>query len=346
MTLDIKDRLIEIVREAARLMEEASFEITSKEGYANIVTSTDVAVQEYLCNHLKELLPGSGFLCEEDDIEEVDELTTLQGVQEYRSTGVQTLPSEATNALEPQNLKISKPEQYTWIIDPIDGTANFARGIDQCAICVGLGVQEAKEFSSGVQEYRSVGVQTSPSCSSNLLTEANNSSTTSNSDFPSFGGVRGGSPATIILGIVYIPRTNELFYAERGKGAFRNGKQIHVSDRPFANGILCTALPVYHKEYAPLCSKIILEAFTQCNDIRRFGACAPELCYLAMGRCEMYFEYLLSPWDFAAASLILTEAGGVIADLNGNAPTYLHPSGIVAANNKENLDRMLGIVNS
>lgn len=102
MTLDIKDRLIEIVREAARLMEEASFEITNKEGYANIVTSTDVAVQEYLCKHLKELLPGSGFLCEEDDI---NKLTTHQGVQEYRSTGVQTLPSEATNALEPQNLK-------------------------------------------------------------------------------------------------------------------------------------------------------------------------------------------------------------------------------------------------
>jgi len=337
MTLDIKDRLIEIVREAARLMEEASFEITSKEGYANIVTSTDVAVQEYLCTNLKELLPGSGFLCEEDDIEEVDELTSRQ---------VDKLNASDTNNSSTEQLVNSSTEQYTWIIDPIDGTANFARGIDQCAICVGLGVQEAKEFSSGVQEYRSVGVQTSPSCSSNLFTEANNSSTTSNSDSPSFGGVRGGFPATIILGIVYIPRTNELFYAERGKGAFRNGKQIHVSDRPFANGILCTALPVYHKEYAPLCSKIILEAFTQCNDIRRFGACAPELCYLAMGRCEMYFEYLLSPWDFAAASLILTEAGGVIADLNGNAPTYLHPSGIVAANNKENLDRMLGIVNS
>ena len=197
-----------------------------------------------------------------------------------------------------------------------------------------------------MQEFRSAVVKTSPSEANTLQPHTNNSSTTSNSDFPSFGGVRGGFPTTIILGLVYIPRTGEMFYAERGKGAFRNGKQIHVSDRPFANGILCTALPVYHKEYAPLCSKIILEAFTQCNDIRRFGACAPELCYLAMGRCEMYFEYLLSPWDFAAASLILTEAGGVITDLNGNAPTCLHPSGIVAANNKENLDRMLGIVNS
>ncbi len=253
-----------IVREAAELMMAANFEITHKEGFANIVTSTDVAVQDFLCERLAQILPGSGFLCEEADMNDLS-------------------------------------HKYTWIIDPIDGTANFARGIDQCAICVGLAVKEEKEFSSGVN---------------------------------------------MILGLVYLPRTGELFYAEKGKGAYLNGKQIHVSDRPFANGILCTALPVYHKEYAPLCSKIILEAFTQCNDIRRFGACAPELCYLAMGRCDMYFEYLLSPWDFAAASLILTEAGGVITDLNGNVPTCLHPSGIVAANNKENLDRMLGIVNS
>lgn len=285
-----------IVRQAAELMMAANFEITHKEGYANIVTSTDVAVQDFLCKHLAELLPGSRFLCEEDDI---DELTSRQ--------------VDKLNASETNN---SSTEQYTWIIDPIDGTANFARGIDQCAICVGLGV------TNKVNELAS------------------------NSDYPSFGGARGGFPTTIILGLVYIPRTGELFYAEKGKGAYLNGKRIHVSDRPFANGILCTALPVYHKEYAPLCSKIILEAFTLCNDIRRFGACAPELCYLAMGRCEMYFEYLLSPWDFAAASLILTEAGGVITDLNGNAPTCLHPSGIVAANNKENLDRMLGIVKS
>ena len=282
-----------IVRQAAELMMAANFEITHKEGFANIVTSTDVAVQDYLCKHLAELLPGSGFLCEEEDMNDTS-------------------------------------HEYTWIIDPIDGTANFSRGIDQCAICVGLGV------ANKVDELASKQVnKLNDSEANNSLTEASNSSTR-----------QLVNSLTIILGLVYIPRSNELFYAEKGKGAYLNGKQIHVSDRPFANGILCTALPVYHKDYAPLCSKIILEAFTQCNDIRRFGACAPELCYLAMGRCEMYFEYLLSPWDFAAASLILTEAGGVISDLNGNVPTCLHPSGIVAANNKENLDRMLGIVNS
>ena len=123
----------------------------------------------------------------------------------------------------------------------------------------------------------------------------------------------------MLMGVVYIPRTGEMFHAEKGKGAYLNGKRIKVSSRSFNNAVMCTALPVYHKEYAEVCSRIILEAFGKCNDIRRFGACAPELCYLAMGRCELYFEYLLSPWDYAAASLIITEAGGIISSIDGSA---------------------------
>lgn len=252
----MKEQLIEIVREAAKLMQVDSMEIIEKDGVENIVTSSDLAVQEFLCQHLADLLPGCGFLCEEEDMNDTS-------------------------------------HEYTWIIDPIDGTANYSRGIDQCAICVGL-----------------------------------------------------KHGALMEMGVVYVPRTNELFFAQRGKGAFRNDKQIHVSDRPFSNGVLCTALPVYYKEYTEVCSEIIKDAFLQCNDLRRFGACAPELCYLAMGRCELYFEYLLSPWDFAAASLILEEAGGVFVDLNGNRPTCLAPSGLIAANSKDNLDRMLNIVKS
>lgn len=250
----MKEQLIDIVHEAARLMVVDSMEIMEKDGVENIVTSSDIAVQEFLCQRLAELLPGCGFLCEEEDM-------------------------------------IDTAHEYTWIIDPIDGTANYSRGIDQCAICVGLKHNEQME-----------------------------------------------------MGVVYLPRTEELFFAQRGRGATRNGKEIHVSDRSFENGLLCTALPVYHKEYAEVCSGIIKDAFMQCNDIRRFGACAPELCYLAMGRCELYFEYLLSPWDFAAALLILEEAGGVFTDLEGNKPTFLAPSGIVAANSQSSLDRLLGIV--
>lgn len=247
-------QIIDIVKEAAGLMQTDAFEISKKEGFANIVTSSDVAVQDFLCGRLKELMPDSGFLCEEEDMWDTS-------------------------------------HEYTWIIDPIDGTANYSRGIAQCAICVGLKHNE-----------------------------------------------------DMAMGVVYIPMTGEMFYAEQGKGAFLNGRQIHVSDRPFENSLLCTALPVYHKEYAQMCSDIIVEAFGRCNDIRRFGACAPELCYLAMGRCELYFEYLLSPWDYAAASLIVTEAGGTITATDGSPVKLTQKGGVIAANNAANHKQMADIV--
>lgn len=254
MNIPSLKHIMDIVKDAAELMQTNVFEISKKEGYANIVTSSDVAVQKFLCDRLKELIPDCGFLCEEEDMWDIS-------------------------------------HEYTWIIDPIDGTANYSRGIAQCAICVGL-----------------------------------------------------KHNANIITGVVYIPMTGEMFYAERGKGAFLNGKQIHVSERPFENSLLCTALPVYHKEYAQVCSDIIVEAFSRCNDIRRFGACAPELCYLAMGRCELYFEYLLSPWDYAAASLIVTEAGGIITSADGSPLKLTQKGGVIAANSIDNHKQLTNIV--
>lgn len=248
------DRVKRLVRKASEEMFTDTFEIAHKEGFANIVTSSDLAVQNVLKEGLASLLPGSGFLCEEEDRHQLG-------------------------------------KDYTWIIDPIDGTANYSRGIDQCAICVGLKHHEEMELS-----------------------------------------------------VVYLPRTEELFSAVKGQGAFLNGKAIHVSSRQFADAVMSTALPVYHKEYADVCSEIIKETFKQCNDIRRFGAAAPELCYLAMGRTELYFEYLLSPWDYAAASLIVTEAGGVIANLDGHTPPLTEPSGFLAANSDANLRQLLPIV--
>lgn len=254
-------QLYDIVFEASGLMLTDSFSISQKQGAANIVTSSDIAVQEFLRQRLSTLLPGSGFICEEEDVHDVK-------------------------------------HDYVWIIDPIDGTANYSRGIRECAVCVGLMHASRMEMAA-----------------------------------------------------VYLPRTDELFTAERGKGAFlhhpQTGKasqQIFVSRRPFQDAIMSTALPVYHKEYASICSDIIRETFLQCNDIRRFGAAAPELCYVAMGRSELYFEYLLSPWDFAAASLILEEAGGILCNQEGQPLRFTQPSGVLGANNPENLDRLLSIV--
>ncbi|MGN0224637.1 MAG: inositol monophosphatase family protein [Prevotella sp.] len=248
------EQLTGIVRDASSLMVTDGFQIEQKGGCENIVTSSDVAVQNFLCERLSELMPDSGFLCEEKDIYDTR-------------------------------------HEYTWIIDPIDGTANYSRGIDQCAICVGLKHDEDMQ-----------------------------------------------------MGVVYIPRTGELFHAEKDKGAYLNSNRIHVSSRSFNNAVLCTALPVYYKEYAEVCSKIILDAFCKCNDIRRFGACAPELCYLAMGRCELYFEYLLSPWDYAAASLIVKEAGGIISSMDGSGLCLTKPTGVIAANNTNNYQKLLDIV--
>lgn len=245
---------VSIVRKAASLMRSNSFEVTQKGGFSNIVTSTDLAVQDFLCKELSRLLPESGFFCEEKDLQD-------------------------------------NSQEYTWIIDPIDGTSNYSRGFDQCAICVGLKHQ-----------------------------------------------------TDILLGVIYIPSTDEMYTAEKNRGAFINNTPIHVSDRNFQDSIMCTALSVYHKEYADICASIITDTFKQCNDIRRFGACAPELCYLAAGRCELYFEYLLSLWDFSAASLIVTEAGGIITDLEGKKLTFEKHSGILAANNPANLHMLLDII--
>lgn len=135
-----------------------------------------------------------------------------------------------------------------------------------------------------------------------------------------------------------------MFTAVYGEGACYNGKQITVSRRVFEDSIFCSSLCAYHKENMELCSKIINETFLQCNDVRRFGSAATELCYIALGRCELFFEYELSPWDYAASSLILREAGGFILTSHGKELDYYHKTGIIAANNEANLKRLINIV--
>ena len=245
------EQVVDIVREAASLMVSDHFTVMQKDGLANLVTSSDLAVQHFLTERLAALLPGCGFICEEEDFRDLE-------------------------------------EEYVWIIDPIDGTANYARGIADCCISVALAHR---------------------------------------------GALR--------LGVVYSPRRDELYTAELGKGACCNGRAIHVSDRPLADGLFCTAMSTYRKEYAKNCSDIIYDIYMQCNDLRRWGSAAVELCLLASGLIELYFEMRLQPWDYAAAMLILHEAGGHIAGWNGAAPSLTRPSLVVAANRPESLGALL-----
>ena len=120
-----------------------------------------------------------------------------------------------------------------------------------------------------------------------------------------------------------------------------NGSKLSVSDRVFENGLLCTAMSLYNKQYAKVCSDIIYEAYMQCNDVRRFGACALELCYMAAGTCDLYFEYRVLPWDYSAAYLILQEAGGVLVGRGGETLGCDVPTMLIGANTQKNLEKLL-----
>lgn len=251
---EFESKVITIVQEAANLVKDATFDINAKSGNVNIVTSSDLLVQRYLHEKLGELFPESGFYCEEEDLQEEN-------------------------------------KEFIWVIDPIDGTMNYARGIPESAISVAL----------------------------------------LQNDVP-------------ILGVVVNIFTGDIYTAVAGEGAKKNGKPISVSSRGFKDALFCTAMSTYRKEMAGVCNDIIMDAYMQCNDVRRFGAAALELCYLAEGRCELYFEIRIFPWDYAAAGLILKEAGGVVSGFDGTRIPYNRPSTIIGGNTVENHAKLCDIV--
>lgn len=246
-------KIIDIVKKASELMID-NITIEQKGNASNLVTSADINVQHYLEEHLLKLLPGSTFLGEEDEVTEI-------------GTG------------------------DMWVVDPIDGTANFIRGLKASVISVGL-VREGKPY----------------------------------------------------LGVIYDPYKEEIFYAERGKGAFVNGKPMRVSENDFKHAILCTAASLYNKDLAMPCFQVMQEVYMQADDFRRFGSAANELAYLAAGRIELFFEMRLFPWDMAAGVVMIEEAGGYVEILHEKELPYDRPAGIIAANSKENFQKLREIV--
>ena len=226
--------------------------IKTKGTRENIATSADYEVERFLRKKLTEILPGSSFIGEEDGGE---------GEGKYR-----------------------------WIVDPIDGTANYARDLKVSTISVAL--------------------------------------------------TENGTPA---LGFVYQPYTDEMFRAEKDKGAYSGNNRIHVSDRPLANSMFCTSWSAYKKERASMCFRISERMFPLCEDIRRFGTAAYELCLLAEGRIDIYYEASLQPWDFAAGALIVREAGGFVGSVK-EKESYNKECPIIASNRKENFEVLEKIV--
>lgn len=135
----------------------------------------------------------------------------------------------------------------------------------------------------------------------------------------------------IITGVILDPLRNELFWAEKGSGAYVNCSPIEVSKVNIGESLVTTGFPFRSKEMIDNYLKLFRNLFLKVSDLRRSGSAALDLAYLACGRCDGFFELGLSPWDIAAGSLLIKEAGGVITDFGGGTH-YVRTGNIVAGN--------------
>jgi myo-inositol-1(or 4)-monophosphatase len=134
-------------------------------------------------------------------------------------------------------------------------------------------------------------------------------------------------------GVIYNPISNECFTAEAGQGAFLNGQPIHVSQvAELIGSLLVTGFP-YDKSQPGMDNTIHFNYLTRrTQGVRRLGSAAMDMAFVAAGRLEGYWEIKLSAWDLAAGALIVQEAGGVVADLNGGDQYMAPPYAVIAAN--------------
>ncbi len=206
-----------------------SFSIRSKEQeYHNLVTEYDHKAEQAIIQFIRTHAPNSQFLAEESG-----------------QTGEES-------------------EALTWIIDPLDGTVNFARAIPFFSVSIGV-EQKGK----------------------------------------------------LLAGVVFQPLMHELFVAEKGKGAFLNGKRLQVSPtQSIQKSVLATGFPYNLKENPFHCIDHFTDILKAGVPIRRIGSAALDFAYTAAGRFEGFFEVSLSPWDCAAGLLLVEEAGGKVTNWN------------------------------
>jgi myo-inositol-1(or 4)-monophosphatase len=134
--------------------------------------------------------------------------------------------------------------------------------------------------------------------------------------------------------VVYDPARNDMFYASKGRGAFLNDRRLRVSKRiRLSESLIGTGFPFRKGDNFKRYMKMFEEVMQNCAGLRRPGAAALDLCYVAAGWYDGFFETGLQPWDVAAGSLMVTEAGGLIGNFTGDAD-YLHQREVVAGNPK------------
>jgi len=134
--------------------------------------------------------------------------------------------------------------------------------------------------------------------------------------------------------VVYDPARNDLFFASRGRGAFLNDRRLRVSKRTqLGDSLIGTGFPFRRGDNFERYLQMMQSVMQRCAGVRRPGAAALDLCYVAAGWYDGFFETGLNPWDLAAGSLMITEAGGLIGNFTGE-PDFLHQREVVAGNPK------------
>jgi len=228
---ELKEVLLEATYEAGEIIQSyfnGTFKIDHKEGINNLVTEVDKLAETRIIEIIKKYFPSHAIISEE-----IGEL--------------------------------KKDSPYQWIIDPIDGTVNFAHAIPIC--CVSIGLKHGDDM---------------------------------------------------LLGAVYNPMMDELFLAEKGKGATLNGKPISVSKKSeFKTACLVTGFPYTWPDSKEHPIKVFERFILEGIPVRRLGSAALDLCWVACGRFDGFWEYNLSAWDVAAGYLIVHEAGGTVTNFEG-----------------------------
>ena len=217
--------------------------ISFKENRRSLLTTSDLKSEKIIIKTIKNKFPGHNIISEESGIE-------------------------------------NKKSEYSWIIDPVDGTSNFSQGIPFF-------------------------------CASIALAKNNK----------------------VILGVVYDPLRNEMFLAERGKGAFLNNKKIKVSDKNNIDDAVINSGISSSSNVSVKSLHKTAELFSYVRGIRILGSAALNLCYIASGRLDAFFSQNIQSWDAAAGFLIIEQAGGKVTDFKGKQ-WNINKKQLVATNKK------------
>ena len=124
--------------------------------------------------------------------------------------------------------------------------------------------------------------------------------------------------------------SDELFSAVRGQGAFLNGAALHTANVPVEESVIFFGTSPYYRAVAEGSLSVLRTLYRSCGDLRRSGSAALDLCSVAAGRADAFFEAKLSPWDYAAAALIVEEAGGVVSSVAPYSLDFQHKTPVLA----------------